>query len=63
MVRPASLAKVPNELTAECTMIQGRRFPPAIKDRDQQEADRDGKDYMAQAICKIHTASANHPFG
>lgn len=29
----------------------------AIKNRDQQEADRDGKDDLAQVIDKIHAAA------
>ena len=31
--------------------------PAAIKDRDQQEADRDGKDDLAQIADKLHPAA------
>ena len=35
----------------------GQQAAAAIKDRDQQEADRDGKDDLAQVIDKIHAAA------
>ena len=35
----------------------GKQTPAAIKDRDQQEADRDGKNDLAQVIDKIHAAA------
>ena len=35
----------------------GEQTPTAIKDRDQQEAHRDGKDDLAQVIKQIHAAA------
>ena len=35
----------------------GEQTPTAIKDRDQQEAHRDGKDDLAQVIEQIHAAA------
>ena len=42
---------------AEWTRMQGSRLPPRIKDRDQQEADCDGKDDLAQVAHQIHAAA------
>ena len=35
----------------------GKQAAAAIKDRDQQETDRDGKNNLAQVIDKIHAAA------
>ena len=35
----------------------GKQTAAAIKDRDQQEADRDGKDDLAQVADQIHAAA------
>ena len=35
----------------------GKQTPAAVKDRDQQKADRDGKNDLAQVTHKIHAAA------
>lgn len=41
----------------------GKQATAAIKDRDQQESNRDGKNDLAQVTHKIHAASASRSFG